>query len=214
MTTPAARYVTVGSVAVVAGIAAVVSYSHMQQLAERAGEEWRSWLLPLSIDGLVVAASMVLVTRRRAGLPGGVLAWLALGAGVLASLAANIADARPDVTARLVAGWPALAFAVALELLLQQRRAERDQEAGELAPVPLPAPELVEPVAPDVVDEFMPADMPALAPVVRQPAITLADRVRPLVAEGLGRTSIAKRLGIKPHQARAAIDAIKQEAAA
>jgi hypothetical protein len=28
-------------------------------------------LIPLSIDGLVVAASMVLLTRRRGGLPGG-----------------------------------------------------------------------------------------------------------------------------------------------
>ncbi|MGH3709745.1 MAG: DUF2637 domain-containing protein, partial [Pseudonocardiaceae bacterium] len=103
-------------------IAAVVSYSHMQQLADRAGEAWRSWLIPLSIDGLVVAASMVLLTRRRTGLPAGLLAWATLGGGVLASLAANMADARPGLTAVLVAGWPAAAFAAGFELLLQQRR--------------------------------------------------------------------------------------------
>lgn len=34
---------------------------------------------PLSIDGLVVAASMVLLTRRRSGLPTSRLAWTALG---------------------------------------------------------------------------------------------------------------------------------------
>lgn len=120
--------VTVVAVVVVAVIAAVVSYSHMQQLAAGVGEAWRSWLIPLSIDGLVVAASMVLVTRRRRGVGGGGLAWCALGGGVGASLAANMADARPDPTAVLVAGWPAVAFAVALELLLQQRRAEDHEQ--------------------------------------------------------------------------------------
>ncbi|MCA1654940.1 MAG: DUF2637 domain-containing protein [Pseudonocardiaceae bacterium] len=120
--TPAVRTVTVAAVLLVAAVAAVVSYAHMQHVAERAGEAWRSWLIPLSIDGLVVAASMVLLTRRRAGLPGGWLAWWALLGGVGASLAANVAAAEPDVTARVVAAWPALAFAVGIELLLSQRR--------------------------------------------------------------------------------------------
>jgi hypothetical protein len=54
-----------------------------------------------------------------------------------------MADARPDVTAVLVAGWPAAAFAVAVELLLQQRRAERhdtDTVTGPLPPAPTPEP--------------------------------------------------------------------------
>jgi hypothetical protein len=142
MTSSSVRATTVCGVVVVAVIAAVVSYSHMQQLAVSAGEDWRSWLIPLSIDGLVVAASMVLLTRRRTGLPGGPLAWGALGAGVMASLAANMADARPDITAVLVAGWPAAAFAVAFELLLQQRRAEQhdpDTMTGALPVPPLEA---------------------------------------------------------------------------
>lgn len=131
---PVVRSVTVVAVVLVALIAAVVSYSHMQQLAERAGEAWRSWLIPLSIDGLVVAASMVLVTRRRAGLPASRLAWAALGAGAAASLAANMADARPEVTSVLVAGWAPVAFAVAFELLLQQRRADRDHTRSDAVP--------------------------------------------------------------------------------
>ncbi|MGH3977310.1 MAG: DUF2637 domain-containing protein, partial [Pseudonocardiaceae bacterium] len=135
---PAVRVITVVAVVVVAVIAAVVSYSHMQQLADRAGEAWRSWLIPLSIDGLVVAASMVLLTRRRRGMPGGRLAWSALGGGVLASLAANMADARPEITAVLVAGWPAAAFAVAFELLLQQRRAEHTPPNLDAGPAPIP----------------------------------------------------------------------------
>ncbi len=122
---PAVRVTTVTAVVVVAAVAAVVSYSHMTELAHRAGEQWRSWLIPISVDGLIVAASMVLLTRHRAGQPGGPLAWGSLGVGVIASLAANMADARPEVTSVLVAGWAPVAFAAAFHLLLQQRRAER-----------------------------------------------------------------------------------------
>ena len=117
------RVVTVAAVLLVAAVAAVISYAHMREVAARAGEGWRSLLLPLSVDGLVVAASMVLLGRRRVGLAGGWLPWCALLGGVGASLAANIAAAEPTATARVVAAWPALAFAVAFELLLQQRRA-------------------------------------------------------------------------------------------
>ncbi|MGH3980156.1 MAG: DUF2637 domain-containing protein [Pseudonocardiaceae bacterium] len=101
-----------------AAVAAVVSYAHMAELGHRADEGWRALLLPLSVDGLVVAGSMVLLNRRRAGLAAGWLPWVALLAGVGASLAANVAVAEPTVTARVVAAWPAVAF----ELLLQQRR--------------------------------------------------------------------------------------------
>ena len=109
----AVRRITVAAVVVVACVAAVVSYAHMQHVAFRAGEAWRSFLLPLSVDGLMVAASMVLLARRQAGLPGGALAWVALLAEVAASLAANVAAAEPTATARVVAAWPAVAFAVA-----------------------------------------------------------------------------------------------------
>ena len=126
----AVRVVTVAAVLLVAAVAAVVSYAHMEEVSRDAGEGWRALLLPLSVDGLVVAASMVLLTRRRAELPGGRLAWAALLGGVGASLAANMAAAEPTVTARLVAAWPALAFAVAFELLLQQRRVVAPVPAG------------------------------------------------------------------------------------
>ena len=78
------RRTTVAAVLLVAAVAAVVSYAHMQHVAHREGEAWRSFLLPLSVDGLIVAASIVLLSRRHAGLPGGVLPWGALLAGVAA----------------------------------------------------------------------------------------------------------------------------------
>lgn len=47
--------------AVIAGIAAWVSYWHMQGVAERYGEGNSSFLLPVSVDGLIVVASVSLV---------------------------------------------------------------------------------------------------------------------------------------------------------
>jgi len=170
-----ARVVTVAAVLLVAAVAAVVSYAHMQEVARDAGEGWRALLLPLSVDGLVVAASMVLLTRRRAGLPGGWLAWSALLGGVGASLAANIAAAEPTLTARTVAGWPAVAFAVAFELLLSQRRtalgdtppAVRVAPVPESEPVPMEHPPPAAAMEPEAPTELAPA---ALAPAALAPA--------------------------------------------
>ena len=194
---PLVRGVTVIAVVVVAVIAAVVSYSHMQQLAVRVGEAWRSWLIPLSIDGLVIAASMVLVTARRTGLNGGFLAWAALGTGVTASLAANMADARPQVTAVLVAGWPAVAFAVTFELLLQQRRAEQHDTTPPPVPVagadPFPGPH--QPIA--------------APPSVAAPADPVEERLRALMkrtGRRPGRRVLARELGISEHHARTVLE--------
>jgi hypothetical protein len=114
------RRVTTVAVLSVAGVAAVASYEHMRALASLAGEGWRSWLLPISVDGLAVAASMTMLVRRRAGLPAGGLAWVALLLGLGASMAANVAAAEPTVEGRLVAGWPPVALLLAYELLMQQ----------------------------------------------------------------------------------------------
>jgi hypothetical protein len=114
------RRVTTASVLAVAGVAAVASYEHMRALAELAGEDWRSWLLPISVDGLAVAASMTMLVRRRAGQPSGFLPWVALLLGLGASLAANVAAADPTVVGRLVAAWPPVGLLLSYELLLQQ----------------------------------------------------------------------------------------------
>jgi len=114
------RRVTTASVLAVALVAAVASYEHMRALAELAGEGWRSRLLPVSVDGLAVAASMTMLVRRRAGQPAGLLPWLALLLGLGASLAANVAAAEPTVVGRLVAAWPPVGLLLSYELLMQQ----------------------------------------------------------------------------------------------
>jgi hypothetical protein len=114
------RRVTTVAVLSVAGVAAVASYEHMRALASVAGEGWRAWLLPISVDGLAVAASMTMLVRRRAGLPAGALPWAALLLGLGASLAANVAAAEPTVVGRLVAAWPPVGLLLSYELLMQQ----------------------------------------------------------------------------------------------
>ena len=112
------RWTGAASVALVALVAAVVSYAHLHTLAERAGEGWRAWLLPLSVDGLLVAASLAMVALRRSGRSAGWLPWLGLLLGLAVSLAANMAAAQPTLIGRLVASWPPVALGIAFELLL------------------------------------------------------------------------------------------------
>jgi len=127
--------VTTAAVLAVALVAAIASYEHMRALAELAGEGWRSWLLPVSVDGLAVAASMTMFVRRRAGLPAGALTWMALLLGLGASLAANVAAAEPTVQGRLVAAWPPLGLLLSYELLMQQIKARGGPGVQPSAPV-------------------------------------------------------------------------------
>lgn len=55
-------FLRLGATALIAGIAAWVSYWHMQGVAARYGEAGASgYLIPLTVDGLIVAASVCLV---------------------------------------------------------------------------------------------------------------------------------------------------------
>lgn len=130
LVTPAVRRTTTTAVLAVTLTAAAASYDHLRVLASLAGEGWRSLLLPVSVDGLVVAASMSLLVRHRAGQQADVLAWVALALGLAVSLAGNVVAADPSlvdplVVKRLVAAWPPVALALAYELLMQQVRAAR-----------------------------------------------------------------------------------------
>jgi hypothetical protein len=127
--------VTTAAVLSVALVAAIASYEHMRALAEIAGEGWRSWLLPISVDGLAVAASMTMLVRRRAGEKSGALAWAALLLGLGASLAANVAAAEPTLVGRLVAAWPPLGLLLSYELLMQQIKARGGPGVQPSAPV-------------------------------------------------------------------------------
>jgi hypothetical protein len=93
-------------------VAALNSYEHMRSLALVAGEGWRSWLLPISVDGLAIVALVKIRRARRDGRPCG-MAWLALCLSLAVSLAANVAAAEATEVGRLVAAWPPIALLLA-----------------------------------------------------------------------------------------------------
>jgi hypothetical protein len=115
------RWTTMVSVVLLALIAAVVSFGHMHELVIRHGEtRLNATLIPLSVDGMVIAASMSVLRSSRMGRRGEWLPWTLLVVGSLASLAANVAVADPTAVSRLIAAWPSFAFVGAYHLLQGQ----------------------------------------------------------------------------------------------
>jgi hypothetical protein len=117
------RRTTTGCVGLLALIAGTVSYLHMHRLVALHGQPgWVASLTPLSVDGMIVAASTTLLAESRAGRRGGALPWVLLVAGSVASLAANVAVAEPDLIGRIIAAWPSFALTASYELLTRQVR--------------------------------------------------------------------------------------------
>src|SRR5260221_7695413 len=116
----AIRYGTIGAVSVVAIIAAVISYQHATAVIRAHGESGViARIYAGTIDGLIYAASMALLDAARRQLPAPVLARWLLGAGIAATLAANIAAGLAfGPVGALVAAWPAGALVGSYELLM------------------------------------------------------------------------------------------------
>jgi len=92
----------------VAVVAGVVSYSHIVALGLRTGQSPAdAHLLPLAVDGLIVAGSVIL-------LAGSALGWLGVVPGIGATLFANVeSGVGHGPLAATVAAWPAAAFSLA-----------------------------------------------------------------------------------------------------
>jgi hypothetical protein len=104
----------------VAAVAAVASYEHAYDLVREHGETgWTSRLIPLTVDGLIYASSMVMLDSARRKAPVPALARWLLGLGIAATLAANVAHGLGHgLTSAAVAAWPALALVGSYELLM------------------------------------------------------------------------------------------------
>ena len=121
------RIAAAGVVAAVAAFAAVVSYSHIYDLGRgHGGSVLAARLLPLSVDGLILAMSLVMLHEARNARPAPVLARCMLALGVAATLAANVAyGAAYGAVGAVIWAWPAVAFVGAVEVDLLLVRSAR-----------------------------------------------------------------------------------------
>jgi Protein of unknown function (DUF2637) len=91
---------------------------------------WTARLVPLTVDGLIYASSMVMLdsARRKAPVPG-LARWL-LGLGITATLAANVAHGLGHgLIGAAAAAWPAVALVGSYELLMLIIRGAQSPEA-------------------------------------------------------------------------------------
>ena len=121
--------------ALVATVAGAASWSHIASVAAGAGERpWVAASLPAAIDGLIVVGVAALLEDKRAGRTGRLSARLAIVAGVVATLAANIASAEPTATARLVAVAAPVSFLLSVEVLTRTGRPRSSFNSVEKTP--------------------------------------------------------------------------------
>jgi hypothetical protein len=138
------RITTALAVVAVASVAAIISYQHAYELVRSHGESGATArLAPFTVDGLILAASMVMLdaSRRSQRVPR--LASWSLALGIVATVGANLAHgvAHGPVGA-LVSAWPALALAGSFELLMMliktghRHDAEPSADAARYHPAP------------------------------------------------------------------------------
>lgn len=128
---------------VVAGVAAVNSYEHMRDVALLGHQpNLLASTLPLSVDGLLVIASLAMAedkAQRRA--PRG-WARFAFWFGAVVSIAANIASTavhHGDLLSIGVAAWPPVALLIAVEIMTRPGKPiESQQHAAPHAPAAAP----------------------------------------------------------------------------
>jgi hypothetical protein len=187
------RITTALAVAAVAAVAAVISYRHAYELVSTYGETGlTARLLPFTVDGLILAASMLILDASRRAMPVPPLARWCLGAGIAATIGANLAHGLGHgPIGALVSAWPALALAGSFELLMTLIRTEphttrttipADHE-GQAAPI---------------VGHGVPPALPD-APAVQQ-------TVRAWHSAGRSQRAIARELGIDRRKIKRIID--------
>ena len=174
------RFATSATVLAVAVFAAVTSYSHVYQLGRlHAQDGTAARLLPLSVDGLILAASLVLLHEARHDRAAPALGRCMLWLGIGATIAANaLYGATAGPLAAVISTWPAISFigSVEMAMLLVRRSRTPDTEptgtARELA------------------------DAPDTVPVLAPDKAAIPDTAARLRAEGMSYADIVDRLGV------------------
>jgi hypothetical protein len=134
----AVRLSTAVAVLAVAGIAAYVSYWHAYVVVRAYGESGiTARLEPATIDGLVYASSMVVLSAARHRVPVPSLARWLLGLGIAATLTANMTQGwSHGLVGAVVAVWPAVSLVGSYELLVWLIRTSGAAERGPSAEHP------------------------------------------------------------------------------
>ncbi|GAA4375698.1 hypothetical protein GCM10023088_33500 [Actinomadura verrucosospora] len=124
MTDRLIRITTALAVVAVAAVAAVISYRHAYELVHSHGESGpTARLVPFTVDGLIWAASMVILDASRRKQPAPQLAKWSLAVGIVATVGANVAHgASHGPIGAIVSAWPALALVGSFELLMTLTR--------------------------------------------------------------------------------------------
>ncbi|MFB6809821.1 DUF2637 domain-containing protein [Streptomyces sp. NPDC056387] len=199
-----ARFVRPDAVLVQAVIAGALSFAHLHDLAEAAGQDgWKAWAYPVSVDLLLVAAWRRLRSLKDAGEHAGP-AWTWFTVALAASLGANVATAGlldlahvPDWLRILVAGWPALAF-LGGTLLVHPHAAQ--SPTPEPAPLPGPEAERQPPVesepAPGLPAPVQEAPTVAAPPALVAHAQKLAADHRARTGSDIDTETLRARLGV------------------
>ncbi|MFE6662527.1 DUF2637 domain-containing protein [Streptomyces sp. NPDC057697] len=188
--------IRIDAVLIQAVIAGALSFAHLHDLAEAAGQDgWKAWAYPISVDLLLVAA-----WRRMRTTADNRAAWAWFIIALAASLGANIATAGlldlGDVPAWLrilVAGWPALAFLGGTLLVHAPATAPADPDP--VAAAAPPAAPAAEPV-PDVTVERAPEPAPELPPALLDHARKLADAHQTATGARIDPATLRARLGV------------------
>ncbi|WP_043269915.1 DUF2637 domain-containing protein [Streptomyces sp. CT34] len=212
------RSIRPDAVLIQAVIAGALSFAHLHDIAEAAGQQgWKAWAYPVSVDLLFVAAWRRLRTLR-ADDRASRAAWTWFVIALAASLGANIATAGlldlahvPAWLRILVAGWPALAFLggtlLAHTPTVQPAETTATDEtaaaptepvtverAPEPQPVELPAPAPAPEVPPAVEEPKPPSVPPALLDHTRK----IADTYRTTTGAPIDPDTLRARLGVPP----------------
>jgi hypothetical protein len=187
------RITTALAVVAVAGVAAIISYQHAYELITTHGETGlTAHLLPFTVDGLIWAASMVVLdaSRRNHLVPR--LAKWSLAIGIVATIGANLAHGlNHGPIGALVSAWPALALVGSFELLMllirTHQRPNTDDSAGSIPDSSAPPTDYVE---------------QSVVPLVS----SLEQTVRSWHAEGRSQRAIARDLSIDRRKVKQIID--------
>jgi Protein of unknown function (DUF2637) len=127
---------------VVAGVAAVNSYAHMRDVALLGHQpNLLASTLPLSIDGLLIIASLAMAEDKANRRHPRTWARLAFWFGAVISLAANIASTavhHGDPLSIGVASWPPLCLLVVIEIMIRPGKATKEEHNPPHAPAAAP----------------------------------------------------------------------------